>query len=445
MSKELTIALGTTGLTVTANVYLAGVVKATGIVCAEIGVTGDYAGDFSATPNVAGVYSVAFFANAATTTCGGGQVVWDGAQEVQQTGDAFARIGAAGAGLTALGDARVANLDAAVSSRTKPADTQARVTLVDSVTADVGVTQAGADKVWTSAARTLTSFGTVVADVATAVWGAAVRVLTAGTNIALAKGVGVTGFNDPTAADNATAVRAELTTELGRVDVAVSTRLAAGSYTAPASAAATATAVRAELTTELARVDVAVSTRLATAGYTAPDNTGVAAIKAKTDNLPADPASESLIIAATDAIASLVSTRLATSGYTAPNNAGIAAAAADAAAIRARTDNLPDDPADESNIIDATTAIIAAIADKTGYRLSVAGVDDILRSALVESYAANGAAFTLEQALYMAWSMLANKSITGTTLTTTETDGATPSMTFTLDKAKSPTSQVRAS
>ena len=34
-----------------------------------------------------------------------------------QTGDSFARIGAAGAGLTALGDARVANLDAAVSSR----------------------------------------------------------------------------------------------------------------------------------------------------------------------------------------------------------------------------------------------------------------------------------------------------------------------------------------
>lgn len=34
-----------------------------------------------------------------------------------QTGDAFARIGAAGAGLTALGDTRIANLDATVSSR----------------------------------------------------------------------------------------------------------------------------------------------------------------------------------------------------------------------------------------------------------------------------------------------------------------------------------------
>lgn len=36
---------------------------------------------------------------------------------VAQTGDSFARVGAAGAGLTALGDARVAHLDADVSSR----------------------------------------------------------------------------------------------------------------------------------------------------------------------------------------------------------------------------------------------------------------------------------------------------------------------------------------
>jgi len=40
----------------------------------------------------------------------------------------------------------------------------------------------------------------VIADVATAVWGAATRILTAGTNIALAKGTGVTGFNDLDAA-----------------------------------------------------------------------------------------------------------------------------------------------------------------------------------------------------------------------------------------------------
>jgi hypothetical protein len=46
-----------------------------------------------------------------------------------------------------------------------------------------------------------------------------------------------------------------------------------------------ASAVRAELATELSRVDVATSTRLAETGYTAPDNAGITAIKAKTDTL----------------------------------------------------------------------------------------------------------------------------------------------------------------
>lgn len=69
--------------------------------------------------------------------------------------------------------------------------------------------------------------------VASSVWGAGTRTLTAGTNIVLVKGTGVTGFNDPTAAATATAVRSELGTELGRIDVATSTRLAAGDYTAP--------------------------------------------------------------------------------------------------------------------------------------------------------------------------------------------------------------------
>lgn len=54
--------------------------------------------------------------------------------DTPQTGDSYARIGAAGAGLTALGDTRIANLDAAVSTRTKPADTQAAVTTVTNLT-----------------------------------------------------------------------------------------------------------------------------------------------------------------------------------------------------------------------------------------------------------------------------------------------------------------------
>lgn len=48
--------------------------------------------------------------------------------DTPQTGDTYTRIGAAGAGLTALGDTRIAHLDADVSSRLAPAGTLANVT-----------------------------------------------------------------------------------------------------------------------------------------------------------------------------------------------------------------------------------------------------------------------------------------------------------------------------
>jgi len=90
----------------------------------------------------------------------------------------------------------------------------------------------------------------------------------------------------PTAAQNASAVRTELSTELARIDAPIS------GATAP-SAATVASAVRTELSTELGRVDAAVSTRLASSAYTAPANSDIAAIKTKTDNLPASPAATS--------------------------------------------------------------------------------------------------------------------------------------------------------
>jgi hypothetical protein len=51
------------------------------------------------------------------------------------------------------------------------------------------------------------------------------------------------------------------------------------------------------LTTELGRIDATVSSRLPTASYVAPANSDIAAIKASTDNLPAAPASEATIAA----------------------------------------------------------------------------------------------------------------------------------------------------
>jgi hypothetical protein len=171
--------------------------------------------------------------------------------------------------------------------------------------------------------------GTAVLDpaaVASAVWGAASRTITGGTVDTLTNAPTV-----PTAAAIATQVRTELGTELGRLDANISSRLApsgtlavvttltnapsvpsaasiadevrvelatelaridapiSGAGNAP-SAATVASAVRSELSTELARVDQAISSRLAGSAYTAPANSDIAAIKSKTDNLPASPA-----------------------------------------------------------------------------------------------------------------------------------------------------------
>jgi hypothetical protein len=139
-----------------------------------------------------------------------------------QTGDSFARLGApAGASIAA---------DIAT------VDTVANVTYV---TGTAFSTQGGSNfRTWFQNAgnpstHTLASWHTNITgigtdtdaiiaafgDVPTNVWAAGTRTLTS-------------NGNDPTAAAIASAVRTELTTELGRIDAAVSSRLATASYTA---------------------------------------------------------------------------------------------------------------------------------------------------------------------------------------------------------------------
>jgi len=69
------------------------------------------------------------------------------------------------------------------------------------------------------------------------------------------------------------------------LDATISSRLAAAGYTVPP----TVSAIRTEIDTNSTKLDVAVSSRNAIA----PDNAGITAIKAKTDNLPANPAAVS--------------------------------------------------------------------------------------------------------------------------------------------------------
>jgi hypothetical protein len=138
----------------------------------------------------------------------------------------------------------------------------------------VARTSSVAAQVWAILTSTLTTAGTIG------------RLLVDNINATISSRMATFTYTAPdTAAATAAAVRTNLTTELGRLDVATSSRLATAGYTAPDTAVATAAAVRTNLTTELGRIDVATSTRLATAGYTAPSTADITAIKAKTDSL----------------------------------------------------------------------------------------------------------------------------------------------------------------
>lgn len=82
-------------------------------------------------------------------------------------------------------------------------------------------------------------------------------------------------------------------------------------------------------------------------------DTEVAAIKAKTDNLPADPADASDIAASFTSIANTLSTIAAYIDT-------------EVAAIKAKTDNLPSDPADQSAVEAAVTAAVTSIKGADG-------------------------------------------------------------------------------
>ena len=122
-----------------------------------------------------------------TVTCAAGVTVLasvgTAATDTAQTGDAFARLGApVGASISA---------DIATN---KTHLTDIKGATWSAVTDTLEAIRDRGDAAWITA----TGFST---HSAADVWAVATRVLTAGTNIALAKGTGVTGFNDIAAAD----------------------------------------------------------------------------------------------------------------------------------------------------------------------------------------------------------------------------------------------------
>lgn len=123
-------------------------------------------------------------------------------------------------------------------------------------------------------------------------------------------------------------------------------------------------------------------------------DTEVAAIKAKTDNLPSDPADQSLIIAATDAIVALLGT---------PAGASLAA---DIAAIEAQTDD-----------IGVAGAGLTAVPWNAAWDAEVESeVNDALNTAIAElSQTAPSATPTLRTAVMLLYMALRNKLETDAT------------------------------
>lgn len=111
---------------------------------------------------------------------------------------------------------------------------------------------------------------------------------------------------------------------------------------------------------------------------------------------------------------------------------------ADIAAIEAQTDDIGVAGAGLTALGDTRIANLDATIS------SRATPAQILTTALTEAYAADGAAFTLSQCLFMLWAALSEFAISGTVITAKKLDGTTTAMTFTLDDGTNPTSRTRA-
>ena len=187
MPNELNIALPTSGLTVTAQPYQAGAAVGSAISLTEVASSGFYSGNMTGS---AGTYQLAFLASSANV--GSGSIVWDGTAEVTSSAPTVAQI------RTEMdsNSTKLANLDAAVSSRLAPSGTLATVTTLTN-------------------APSVPSAATIASQVRTELTTELARI-----------DAPISGAAAPTASTVATAVRTELTPELAKVAALVPDRLA---------------------------------------------------------------------------------------------------------------------------------------------------------------------------------------------------------------------------
>jgi len=262
-------------------------IKAQAITCAA-GVT--------VNPNVGMTQPINFTGTGANALVQSDVTDWKGAAAPAMTGDAFARLGAAGAGLTALGDTRIANLDAAVSSRSTLTAQQ----VWEYATRTLSSFGTLVADIWANATRTLSSFGTLAADI----WTNATRSLTDKAGFSIS---GTTATLDALAillrgADNDTLKTLSDQLDLVALEATLTAIKGSGWATETLKAIKAAIpiqgATKAELDVAQAAIEAAIDdiTGLDLSGLAL--EASVQAVKGKTDLLPADPASESAVEAA---------------------------------------------------------------------------------------------------------------------------------------------------
>lgn len=92
--------------------------------------------------------------------------------------------------------------------------------------------------------------------------------------------------------------------------------------------------------------------------------------------------------------------------------------------------------------IDDLATAVDTDALPTNAELTTA-LNTLMTTALMESYAADGATMTPAQALYEIRGLLSEFSVSGVTMTVKKKDGSTAAATYTLDSAVTPTSITR--
>jgi hypothetical protein len=264
---------------------------------------------------------------------------------VNQTGDSYARIGLNGAGLTALGDTRLANLDAAVSTRSS---------------------HTAAD-VWAVTGRTLSSFSFEVTLAASQ------------PNYAPSKAGDAMTLTPSERTATANEVEAQIIddTDSEKVLTAITDKIAAAN---PSLAGLTLSAIAAAVR------DVANTSPAA--------NSLGAAVKASADRMPG---SGTLATTADVPTVSAITTQITTDhgigSY--ERNTEPVDVSTNVAAIKARTDNLPSDPADASDVAAAFSTVNSTLATIAGYIDTEIAAIKAKTDNLPPSPAAVGSAMTL--------------------------------------------------